>query len=263
MAEKTFDNSTMAIDNKNSAAAGCGVGSDDIRWANDTDAALSLCALGRLTCNESRPRPHEQRSKSNGAKTFHSVGIDLPTPGVIERAAVVTPIIAQSPVSRRVAQGLTQEPQTEKLEKVAAHADSCKKNVKPRDPKRDTSVSFEEMKRLMRVYGPIKALRNRKPKDTGKAAKPESIRRKFYRWFPDFNERFLKTSAGWFTPKAGHQQEMHYRESMRKVDQEILVKKRNDKRYNYRGIRQNRNNALVVQGVQSRCTYQKAMDERI
>lgn len=53
-----------------------------------------------------------------------------------------------------------------------------KNNMKPRDPKRDTSVSFEEMKRLMRVYGPIKALRSRARKDVGKAAKAESIRRK-------------------------------------------------------------------------------------
>lgn len=108
-----------------------------------------------------------------------------------------------------------------------------KNNMKPKDPKRDTSVTFDEMKRLMRVYGPIKALRNRSSKDADKApAKPESIRRKFYRWFPDFNDRFVKTDAGYFTPKVGHLQEMQYREDMRKKDQELLVKKRIDKRYN-------------------------------
>ena len=32
-------------------------------------------------------------------------------------------------------------------------------------------------------------------------------------------------------PKAGHGQEMQYRESMRTYDQKLLAKKRNDKRY--------------------------------
>mmetsp|Transcript_34756 Transcript_34756/g.74030 ORF Transcript_34756/g.74030 Transcript_34756/m.74030 type:complete len:181 (+) Transcript_34756:133-675(+) len=97
---------------------------------------------------------------------------------------------------------------------------------KPRDPKRDTSVSFQEMNRLMRVYGPIKCLRNRSSKESGKTVKPESIRRKFYRWFPDFNERFVKTSDGWFKPQAGHQQEMRYREELRKKDKELLMAKK-------------------------------------
>ena len=64
--------------------------------------------------------------------------------------------------------------------------------MKPRDPKRDTSISFEEMQRLMRVYGPIKCLRNRTPKETGKALKIDSVKRKFYRWFPDFDSRRVK-----------------------------------------------------------------------
>lgn len=104
-----------------------------------------------------------------------------------------------------------------------------KYNVKPKDPKRDTSVPFDEMKRLMRVYGPVKCLRNRTPKDS-QSAKVESVKRKFYRWFPDLDERFIRTSEGWYTPKAGHEAEMAYREMMRKTDQESLVKKRNSKR---------------------------------
>mmetsp|Transcript_28746 Transcript_28746/g.52463 ORF Transcript_28746/g.52463 Transcript_28746/m.52463 type:complete len:103 (-) Transcript_28746:123-431(-) len=82
------------------------------------------------------------------------------------------------------------------------------------------------MSRLMRVYGPKKCLRNRTTKESGKIVKPESIRRKFYRWFPDFNERFVKTSDGWFKPKAGHQQEMTYREELRKQDKIILLAKK-------------------------------------
>ena len=52
---------------------------------------------------------------------------------------------------------------TEQHKAAAVAAPLCKNNMKPKDPKRDTSVSFEEMKRLMRVYGPIKALRSRAP----------------------------------------------------------------------------------------------------
>ena len=66
---------------------------------------------------------------------------------------------------------------------------ATKYSMKPRDPKRDTSIPFEEMQRLMRVYGPIKCLRNRTPKESGKDLKQDSIKRKFYRWFPDFDSR--------------------------------------------------------------------------
>jgi len=86
------------------------------------------------------------------------------------------------------------------------------------------------MKRLMRVYGSLKCLRNRTPKDPDKAAKVESVKRKFYRWFPDLDQRFERTEEGWYQPKAGHEEEMAYRESMRKSDQEKLVKKRVTKR---------------------------------
>ncbi|KAL7527849.1 hypothetical protein ACHAWF_002328 [Thalassiosira exigua] len=96
---------------------------------------------------------------------------------------------------------------------------------RPKDPKRDTSISFDEMSRLMRVYGPIKCLRNRSSKEPGKTVKAESIRRKFYRWFPDFNERFSKTEDGWFKPKAGHVEEMQYREDLRARDKKRIMAK--------------------------------------
>ncbi|KAL7514637.1 hypothetical protein ACHAXN_011969 [Cyclotella atomus] len=107
---------------------------------------------------------------------------------------------------------------------------ATKYTMKPRDPKRDTSIPFEEMQRLMRVYGPIKCLRNRTPKESGKDLKQESIKRKFYRWFPDFDSRFERTPGGWYKPRHGHEEEMQYRAEMRKQDQDELVKKRNDKR---------------------------------
>ncbi len=81
------------------------------------------------------------------------------------------------------------------------------------------------------MYGPIKCLRNRNSSvRLGPNTKDTSIKRKFYRWFPDFNERFEITDGGWFMPKYGHEQEMKYREAMRKSDQQILIKKRTLKR---------------------------------
>lgn len=93
--------------------------------------------------------------------------------------------------------------------------------------KRDTKVSFEEMKRLMRVYGPTKCLRNRTPKDSDKSTKILSVKRKFYRWFPDLHERFVLQTGGWYKPVMGHEEEMKYREELRKKDQEVLAAKRN------------------------------------
>lgn len=242
MTEKAFSNLSIASGHGDVMSGRC---------AKDTDAALSLCALGHLIIRNESP-----------ALTGRPMSIELPSSTMLDSAKVVTPIITRSPAVQRVARevaprlstlSMAHSPQplnelgkynifdllpkkqqgaTQKTAIVKATSQR-KNNMKPKDPKRDTTVSFEEMKRLMRVYGPIKALRNRASKDIGKSAKPESIRRKFYRWFPDFHERFVKTADGWFTPKAGHQQEMQYREDMRKIDQEILVKKRNDKRYNY------------------------------
>jgi hypothetical protein len=92
-------------------------------------------------------------------------------------------------------------------------------------------VPFEEMQRLMATYGPIKTSRKSKscPDECGTAgsAKSDSIRRKFYRWFPDFEERFQRNSDGLtYNPKAGHDEEIQYREAMRNMDKEILVHKR-------------------------------------
>jgi hypothetical protein len=92
-------------------------------------------------------------------------------------------------------------------------------------------VPFEEMQRLMIRYGPIKTSRKSKslPDQCGTAgnAKADSIRRKFYRWFPDFEERFVKNSDGLtFRPKAGHAEEVRYREAMRSKDKKALVYKR-------------------------------------
>lgn len=107
--------------------------------------------------------------------------------------------------------------------------------VKPRTKRthqhhRDFSITLDEMERLMRVYGSLKCLRNRTPLASGRSTKVESVKRKFYRWFPDLEERFIRTEEGWYSPKAGHEEEIQYREAMRKGDQDSLVKKRNIRR---------------------------------
>ena len=99
---------------------------------------------------------------------------------------------------------------------------SRKNNVKPKDTRRHTSISFDEMCRLMRVYGSLKCLRNRATKtakaknnnnvDECNSIKIDSTKRKFYRWFPDLDERFVRNSeTGCYEPKAGHVNEMAYR----------------------------------------------------
>ncbi|KAL7509670.1 hypothetical protein ACHAXN_006636 [Cyclotella atomus] len=102
-------------------------------------------------------------------------------------------------------------------------------------------VPFEEMQRLMAQYGPIKTPRKRKIKGDDEngagCAKQESIKRKFYRWFPDFEERFIRNPDGMtYRPKAGHDKEVVYRRNMRDMDQEILVHKRKVGRNNFGGV---------------------------
>ncbi|KAL9183849.1 hypothetical protein ACHAXT_004705 [Thalassiosira profunda] len=101
-----------------------------------------------------------------------------------------------------------------------------KRSSKQKESKRNAGVSFEEMQRLMRVYGPTKCLRNRSQKDAGKPAKMLSIKRKFFRWFPNFHERFALQDGGWYKPLIGHEAEISYREELRKKDQAVLAAKR-------------------------------------
>lgn len=81
----------------------------------------------------------------------------------------------------------------------------------------------------MRVYGPIKSIRAR-TSDKQPPAKVTSIKRKFYRWFPDFDARFVQTPKGWYTPKIGHEAEMKYRAEMREEDEMSLIALRAEKR---------------------------------
>lgn len=95
-------------------------------------------------------------------------------------------------------------------------------------PMQNGTVAIDEMIRLMRVYGPIKSIRVRTTDPKG--TKLMSIKRKFYRWFPDFSERFVQTPEGWYTPRAGHEAEMKYRAAMREEDEMELISLRAAKR---------------------------------
>lgn len=96
----------------------------------------------------------------------------------------------------------------------------------------ERGVPFDEMRRLMKVYGSVKCLRKRASKsdaDGGESnakVKIDSVKRKFYRWFPDLEARFAKDAEGFYRPKVGHEEEMRYREERRKEDGEVLAQKR-------------------------------------
>ena len=211
----------------------------------DQDAALSLCALGRSRSTS----PDE----NDAAKSYNQCAANWGDVAVAARdgdGSATDPVYSSDQIIAAMRQKIQipSEPippptalssaATGQTTMTAVIATQATKNappkkarpMKPKDPSRDTSVPFDEMKRLMRVYGSLKCLRNRLPVDAGKAAKAESIKRKFYRWFPDLEERFVRTEDGWYRPKAGHEEEMQYREAMRRGDQDCLVKKRSAKR---------------------------------
>eukprot|EP00581_Thalassiosira_minuscula_P010510 CAMPEP_0183710140 /NCGR_PEP_ID=MMETSP0737-20130205/5969_1 /TAXON_ID=385413 /ORGANISM="Thalassiosira miniscula, Strain CCMP1093" /LENGTH=221 /DNA_ID=CAMNT_0025938363 /DNA_START=223 /DNA_END=888 /DNA_ORIENTATION=- len=201
------------------------------------DAAMSLCALGRSrssspdTRDDALTKPCDQNAAPCDVTASNSVGDGTNAP-FTPHAEVDLCLDNRLKISDPTPPSSTDVTKLGKKKAAPkkARSASAKYNVKPRDPKRDTSVPFDEMKRLMRVYGSLKCLRNRTPVDSGRTAKMESVKRKFYRWFPDLDERFVRTPEGWYKPKAGHEEEMRYREEMRKEDQESLVKKRNSKR---------------------------------
>ncbi|EED95739.1 predicted protein [Thalassiosira pseudonana CCMP1335] len=188
----------------------------------DSAAALSLCALGKS-------RNEICYDAADG--TTGSVSPPPPLPPLDDSSFHDADHTLTVPIKP-----------SNKPKKTRANASSSKKpgarkasnSAKQKDSKRDT-VPFHEMERLMKVYGPTKCLRNRS-KTTEKEPKADSVRRKFYRWFPDFEERFIKTDAGWYIAKIGHEEEVAWRAEMRKADQDDLVQKRQARRISKWGI---------------------------
>ena len=210
---------------------------------NLQDVALSLCALGRGSSSSSRDGSCDSRDDGMimNPNTTTTTTVRESSTGVYDPVVSINTTNATTNAAPLIGADMNRlkisdhvpahvEPASKKEVVAKKRGSSIKYNVKPKDTKRDTAIPFEEMQRLMRVYGSLKCLRNRTPKDSGKTVKLESIRRKFYRWFPDFEQRFEKTPEGWYQPKLGHEHEMRYREDMRKQDQLLLVKKRNSKR---------------------------------
>eukprot|EP00581_Thalassiosira_minuscula_P007132 CAMPEP_0183702966 /NCGR_PEP_ID=MMETSP0737-20130205/891_1 /TAXON_ID=385413 /ORGANISM="Thalassiosira miniscula, Strain CCMP1093" /LENGTH=310 /DNA_ID=CAMNT_0025929657 /DNA_START=125 /DNA_END=1057 /DNA_ORIENTATION=- len=105
-------------------------------------------------------------------------------------------------------------------------ATTTKKIKKTAIKRADRGVPFDEMRRLMKVYGSLKCLRKRQAAGGAENAKIDSVKRKFYRWFPDLEERFEKDKDGCYRPKLGHEAELLYREEMRAKDGKTTASKR-------------------------------------
>jgi hypothetical protein len=236
------------MDNAEGRIVGIGHGSLLRRCSDasviEQEAARSLCALG---LDRSRSiSPDEDDANKKSSRHVATAAHDRTDPVSSSEHFIATIWqINQTSLEPMPAQTAFFSPATGQTTMTAISATWAINNAPPKkappppskhvakskDPSRDTSVPFDEMKRLMRVYGSLKCLRNRLPVDSGKAAKAESIKRKFYRWFPDLEERFVRTEEGWYVPKAGHEEEMRYRELMRRGDQDCLVRKRTAKRF--------------------------------
>jgi len=195
------------------------------------DAAMSLCVLSGGSSGSSRAKHH--------LVSPSPMDIACPTLSPATAATIALPNIVEeehTPISADLLQDFQAAGPTHDAKARSAKALSPplkkKGSTRGKYTKRVHPVSFDEMKRLMRVYGPIKCLRNRNAETRpGANTKDTSIKRKFYRWFPDFNERFEMSEGGWFMPKYGHEHEMKYREAMRRSDQQVLTKKRSAKRF--------------------------------
>lgn len=194
----------------------------------DTDAAMSLCVLSGGSRDEHHlvsPTPMDMEYPQT---LSHTSAAAITLPNIVEDEPA--PVIAnldqefQANVYTNSAHALnSSNAETTKVSPTSPK----KKGKRGTYNKRVHPVSFDEMKKLMRVYGPIKCLRQRNSSARlDSHTKDTSIKRKFYRWFPDFNERFEMTEGGRFIPKYGHEEEMKYREAMRKSDQQVLIKKR-------------------------------------
>jgi len=175
------------------------------------DAAASLCAMMRHAIVQG-----QGSNNLPNPMVWSSSYSDLKQPNIVEDC--------ESHASNCRGGAFCQQTRKGKLPPKMKHRNKLKEFA------RDSSVSYDEMKRLMRVYGPTKCVRSRSPKESANCAKILSVKRKFYRWFPDFHERFGLAPGGWYKPKIGHEREVEYREGLRKKDQVILVAKRNARR---------------------------------
>ena len=204
---------------------------------------MSLCALGRTVSSDDDTT--KSSDGDNGLRDVVAAAAHLQLRSGSASAAPPLPmhgyaIESMAPISQSINESSSSSSSIDKKGKKNAAAKKSRAAakcdvMKPRTKRshqqyRDFSVSLDEMERLMRVYGSLKCLRNRTPITSGRSTKVESVKRKFYRWFPDLEERFVRTEEGWYRPKAGHEEEIQYREAMRKGDQDCLVKKRNIRR---------------------------------
>jgi hypothetical protein len=228
-----------------------------VSQSNDAEIALALCNLGvdrnrgpvLDISGENRTTPSSAFALDKLAAVACSSEPYLLTSSTYVAQTPIPSVVTSSNVSPLHTAALVVQPGNTNLKHTTApppgavnksiHLDISARRSRKNDAKHrkrskneDTSITFEEMQRLMSVYGPMKCIRNRSSTDSGKGIKAASILRKFYRWFPDFEERFVKTAEGWYVPKIGHENEIRHREMMRNQDEKYVVSKRNLRRYN-------------------------------
>ena len=122
---------------------GCGRSS-----ITDRDVAMSLCALGQGHLNCFLEFPFD-------------VGNAVPSqlaPNIVENDIQSNIIVRSQEQIIHLRLPLMQQ--------VNGTPSKC--SIDPKERKRDVSLKLDEMRRLMRVYGPIKVIRNRTPKESGK-----------------------------------------------------------------------------------------------
>lgn len=190
---------------------------------NNLDAAISLCEMGsKQHYREPLSSPNRVPSSPINDQRPQDMLASIAAAEDDDDQQSIRTSDGSTPITCKLYTQRTPNKRLPPKKRVMKRQNGCKR--------KDPRVSFEEMKRLMRVYGPTKCLRNRTPIESGKCTKILSVKRKFYRWFPDFHKRFeLQPCGAWYKPIIGHEAEMKYREDLRTKDQELLAAKRNAK----------------------------------
>ena len=158
---------------------------------NENEAAMSLCIMSHV--NQPFPPSPFILQKVDGRSVKGSKHV--PSSHTVSPPPL-PPFIAQKAVDGRSVTGQTSH-------KVVSPSPPPlpSPNVKKLDgrslpgskaPTVTGCISVDEMARLMRVYGPLKSIRIRNKGMQNKPVKLLSIKRKFYRWFPDFDARRVR-----------------------------------------------------------------------
>ena len=199
---------------------------------NENEAAMSLCIMSHNKCQPPLPSPFilqkvDGRSvqESKSVLISHTVSPPPLPPFILQKAddARSAPVQTSDKVK-------AVSPSPPPLSSSTVKKLDGRSVPGSKAPTVKGCISVDEMARLMRVYGPLKSIRIRNKGIQNKPVKVLSIKRKFYRWFPDFDARFEQMEEGWYVPKIGHEAEILYRAAMREEDEMSLISLRASKR---------------------------------